>query len=128
MKLNNAEPSLEQEYFGVTEKGRITEFKLNFNKTPGSVTTMTKMVTLQSLRDDLRLAKQLGYIDNDGILNSLNKKLENAEEQYKKGQKEAAKNMLEALIKEVKAQTDKHIKKAFADPFSADIAAFIKTL
>ncbi len=123
-----AETNIKSKYFGLTEKGLVTEFKLSFDKTPGAVSTVIKTVTFQTLKDDLRLARQLGFVDNDGMLNSLNKKLENAEEQYKKGQKEAANNMLEALVNEVKAQTDKHVKKAFADPFSADIAAFTKTL
>ena len=123
-----AELRLEQKYFGLTEKGRIAEFRLNFNKTPGSVSTVTKTVTFQSLRDDVRLAKQFGYIDNEGISNSLAQKLNNAEEAKNKGNIKPAQNILEALINEINAQTDKHIKKTFADIFVADIAAFIRTL
>ena len=123
-----AELSLEQKYFGVTEKGRITEFRLNFNKTPGSASTVTKTVTFQSLRDDLRLARQLGYIDNDGILNSLNKKLENAEKQYNENQKGAANNILEALKNELEAQKGKHLFESLGNVLNNDVSELQKNL
>ena len=80
------------------------------------------------MKDDLRLARQLGYVDNDGILNSLARKLDNAEEAKNKGNSKPAQNILEALINEISAQTDKHIRKTFVESISADVAAFIKTL
>ena len=125
---SDAELRLEQKYFGLTEKGRIAEFRLNFNKTPGSVSTVTKTVTFQSLRDDLRLARQLGYIDNDGILNSLNKKLENAEKQYNENQKGAANNILEALKNELEAQKGKHLFESLGNVLNNDVSELQKNL
>ncbi len=54
-------------------------------------------------------SRALGWIDNDGIVNSLDKKLENAKQQLQKGNTTSAKNIIQAFINEVEAQKDKHL-------------------
>lgn len=49
-------------------------------------------------------AFKLGWIDNDGIVNSLDKKLENAKRAIQNNSLTSAKNVLEAFVKEVDAQ------------------------
>jgi hypothetical protein len=52
----------------------------------------------------------LGWIDNQGIVNSLDAKLDNAKKHLEKGQKTPAINELKAFVNEVEAQKDKHLK------------------
>lgn len=54
-------------------------------------------------------AYELGWIDNQGIVNSLNKKLEHAKEQLDKGKTKQAINHLNTFINEVNAQEGKHL-------------------
>ena len=54
-------------------------------------------------------AFSLGWIDNAGIANSLDQKLENAKVKISQGNKNAAKNILQAFINELEAQRGKHI-------------------
>ena len=51
----------------------------------------------------------LGWINNKGILNSLNQKLEAAKKNIQKGKINTAKNILNAFINEVEAQKEKHL-------------------
>lgn len=62
--------------------------------------------TLTSLKEE---CYSLGWIDNEGILNSLNKKLDNAKKNLEKGNIKTAKNILNAFINEVEAQKGKHL-------------------
>ena len=54
-------------------------------------------------------AYSLGWIDNKGILNSLDQKLEAAKKNIEKGKVNTAKNILGAFINEVEAQKEKHL-------------------
>lgn len=54
-------------------------------------------------------AVQLGWIDNQGVANSLNKKLAVAKVRVETGQKAAGNNVLHAFIHELQAQQGKHI-------------------
>lgn len=51
----------------------------------------------------------LGWIDNQGIVNSLDAKLDNAKQKLQQGNENAAINQLQAFINEVEAQKDKHL-------------------
>ncbi|MFQ6021059.1 MAG: hypothetical protein ACE5J4_03560, partial [Candidatus Aenigmatarchaeota archaeon] len=52
---------------------------------------------------------EIGWIDNKGVLNSLDVKLEHALKHIEKEEYETAKNNLQAFINEVEAQNEKHI-------------------
>lgn len=54
-------------------------------------------------------ALALKWIDNEGIANSLDQKLENAKAKLVSGDSVAARNILEAFVSEVEAQKDKHL-------------------
>ena len=54
-------------------------------------------------------ALELGWITNQGVDNSLDKKLENAKKQLEKGKTKTALNHLNAFLNEVEAQKDKHL-------------------
>jgi hypothetical protein len=64
---------------------------------------------LDSLVSYKHQALGLGWIDNQGIANSLDQKLDNAKSQLQRGNTVAAKNTLQALINEVEAQKGKHL-------------------
>ncbi|MDZ7262780.1 MAG: hypothetical protein ONB05_11840, partial [candidate division KSB1 bacterium] len=51
------------------------------------------------------------WIDNHGIVNSLDAKLDNVKKHLNKGQTNQAINVLNAFLNEVEAQKDKHIKR-----------------
>ncbi len=51
----------------------------------------------------------LKWIDNAGIANSLDQKLENAKKKLASSDSVAARNILEAFVNEVEAQKDKHL-------------------
>ncbi len=54
-------------------------------------------------------AFSFGWIDNQGILNSLDQKLENTRKELRKGKKQTAINELRAFLNEVEVQKDKHL-------------------
>lgn len=62
--------------------------------------------TLISYKHQSRL---LGWIDNDGIVNSLDQKLENVKKQLEKGNTNSALGILQAFINEVEGQNGKHL-------------------
>jgi hypothetical protein len=64
---------------------------------------------IDMLISDVNTAYEKGWIDNQGIANSLDQKLENAKNQLEKGKTNTAINMLSAFLNEVEAQKDKHL-------------------
>ena len=54
-------------------------------------------------------AASLGWIDNSGIVNSLDVKLDNAKKKLSQGDNSTAKNILNAFINDVEAQVSKHL-------------------
>lgn len=54
-------------------------------------------------------AASLGWIDNSGIVNSLDVKLDNAKKKLSQGDNSTAKNILNAFINDVEAQAGKHV-------------------
>jgi pimeloyl-ACP methyl ester carboxylesterase len=82
-------------------------------------------VSVKAKIADLRGA---GLIDNDGIAQSLTAKVEAAEAAAARGENEAARNVLGALINDLKAQTGKHVSEVAADQLSKLVAALLKRL
>ncbi len=82
--------------------------------TPGTARAQTSdecvhMPTISSLRTCVQHAADEGFIDNQGITNSLLAKLDAAQAGLDHGQTGAAINLLGAFIHEVQAQAGKHI-------------------
>jgi hypothetical protein len=65
--------------------------------------------TISSLRTCVQLAADEGFIDNQGVTNSLLAKLDAAQAALDRGQTGVAINLLIAFIHEVQAQAGKHI-------------------
>jgi hypothetical protein len=65
---------------------------------------------------DLKTTKdslfQAGQIDNQGIANSLNKKIDHVMENFKKGKYQTALNEINTFINELVAQRGKHVSEA----------------
>lgn len=81
-------------------------------KTVGPVAPLEIFEPLSFLDNLISLKEQaysLGWIDNKGILNSLDQKLEAAKKNIQKGKIKTAKNILNAFINEVEAQKGKHL-------------------
>ncbi len=70
--------------------------------------------TISSLRACVQHAADEGFIDNQGVTNSLLAKLDAAQAALDRGRTGAAINLLNAFIHEVQAQAGKHIKQEHA--------------
>jgi 2',3'-cyclic-nucleotide 2'-phosphodiesterase (5'-nucleotidase family) len=82
---------------------------------------------IQNLIADTNDLYEDGEIDNHGILNSLLAKLEGALAAYERGKTKSAINKLEAFIKEVEAQSGKHITPDAAEALMMDAMWTITT-
>jgi len=71
--------------------------------------------TISSLRTCVQHAADEGFIDNQGVTNSLLAQLDAAQAALDHGQTDAAINLLNAFIHEVQAQAGKHIKQVHAE-------------
>ncbi|MBI4822796.1 MAG: hypothetical protein HY805_00985 [Nitrospirae bacterium] len=74
-------------------------------------------------------APKLDYlINNDGIMQSLLKKIEAVEDSIARGQNKTARNQLNAFINEVNAQKDKHISDKTVKILLEDAQYILETL
>jgi len=71
--------------------------------------------TISSLRTCVQLAADAGFIDNQGVINSLLAKLDAAQAAFDRSQTETAINLLNAFIHGVQAQAGKHIEQMHAE-------------
>lgn len=77
---------------------------------PTSVSVNSSVTTIISyIINQKHEAESLGWIDNSGIVNSLDKKLDAAQHSLNRGQFNAARNQLQAFQNEVRAQAGIHI-------------------
>lgn len=111
---------------GILTENRISEYVITYSNIPGEPSGITKLVTPSGVKEDIALARKIGWIDNDGIMNSLFAKLNQAEEAINKGKSKQAKNVLEAFINEVKAQEGKHINAEFVNQLIEDARYIIE--
>ncbi|MBI3754219.1 MAG: hypothetical protein HY266_09325 [Deltaproteobacteria bacterium] len=88
----------------------ISEYRINYDSTPGKSSSVTRVTTTQSTKQDIKLFYDVGWITNSEVVKSLLSKLDAAENSIKRGQKQTAKNQLNVFINEVNAQKGKHIK------------------
>ena len=71
--------------------------------------------TIGELKTEIEKCWSEGEIDNQGIVTSLLAKLNTAQKLIDDGKIDQAKNILEAFINEVKAQSGKHVTPEAAD-------------
>jgi hypothetical protein len=77
------------------------------------------------MMDALKGCWELGLIKNQGILNSLLSKLQNADKQYKMGNIDTAKNIIRAFSNKLSALKGKQIDKKCVSALQMDIKAFL---
>ena len=65
--------------------------------------------TIAALQTCVQHAAEMGHIDNNGIVGSLNAKLDAAQAALDRGQPAVAVNILSAFVNEVQAQAGRHI-------------------
>jgi hypothetical protein len=94
---------------GIAQQGSSTTFELEYSSQAGSTLQAKRVATFASTLADINNSLQLGLIDNQGIANSLSKKIQAASDALARGNKQASKNILGAFLSEVAAQTGKHI-------------------
>jgi hypothetical protein len=111
---------------GVIDSAQSVFYTFNFSTDSTETPTMSKNVTPSGLRQDLDNCFKLNLINNRGLYTSLKQKAENAIRQYEKGQGQAAVNLLQAFLNELKAQTDKGIDKDAARILTEDAQALIE--
>ena len=109
---------------GITAPGAESTVQIDFQSTPGAVSTAARIVTFQSAVDDINNSFNLGLIDNQGIANSLAQKMRAAQS----GANADAKGILNAFINEVNAQLSKHIAAEAANVLLQDADALIAKL
>lgn len=95
---------------GITSLGIISTYTITYDPAPGVTPKVERVVTIEDIKNDVKIAFNLGLINNEGVQQSLLAKLENAKKEIGQGNIQAAKNILKAFINEVNAQKEKHIK------------------
>ena len=84
--------------------------------------------TVQGLRDCVTHAASEGHIDNPGVAKSLLAKLDAAQAAVDRDQPAVAINNLQAFIREVQAQSGKHIDAEHAGHLAAHATGLIEAL
>jgi hypothetical protein len=113
---------------GIISPEIIHTYQIHYEQSDVRQFNVTKTVATGEIGESLHTAFSLNWIDNKGIFNSLNKKIEHVELAVRNGNINTAVNNLKAFINEVHAQSGKHIKKVAADIFISDAQAYIKQL
>jgi hypothetical protein len=109
----------------ITFPGAVHEYEIVVDYTLINCSKMTKRVSSGEIGGSLQTAFHLNWIDNQELLNSLTKNIENAESAIKGGQIDTAIDKLGALINKVQAQKGKHIVKKAADVLIDDARSYI---
>ena len=84
--------------------------------------------TIQSLRTCVQHAAEHGHISNQGVTYSLLAKLDAAQAAQDRGQTEVAVKVLEAFVREVRAQAGEHILQEHAEHLLMHAQAVIQAL
>lgn len=93
---------------GLIGPDRTDNFTISFDKQNSSNSKNTKIITFQSLIDDINEAKNLKFINNNGVYNSLLAKA-TISQIINQINKNTSKNILNSLLNELNAQKEKHI-------------------
>jgi hypothetical protein len=94
---------------GLTNVGVNVTYELSYNPTAGTPQHVTFLATFQSTLADIANSLALGLIDNRGIANALSTKISAASAAAGSGNSNTAKNILNAFINQVNAQSSEHI-------------------
>ncbi len=117
------------DFTGIIDKDLTSKFQFIYNSDPSKPAGIaTRIATPSNLKQDIALSRKIGWIDNDGIMNSLLKKAKAIEASISKGNKTSAKNQLNAFINEVNAQKGKHISDKAAKILLEDAQYILENL
>ncbi|HKC65447.1 MAG TPA: hypothetical protein VKB86_17530 [Pyrinomonadaceae bacterium] len=105
---------------GVTDVGIKSDYRIEYSSDPGSGLSVTRAASFDSALDDVRDSLKLGLIDNQGISNSLSRKIEAAAEAAARGKYQVSRNVLAAFKSEVNTQISKHINSLVAQVLLED--------
>jgi hypothetical protein len=113
--------------------GKTAQYKINYDPTPGGKkTTFEKVVTYETLHQDLQAAKELKAIKSDAVFNQFLQKIEEMERNEKIGgiwkPVEDRREFLETLAKEIKAQPKKIMHPQISAILQQDINILVKNL
>jgi hypothetical protein len=79
------------------------------------------VATVDNLVETIAALRRSGFIDSDGVAQSLSAKAEAAMKQAHSGNQTAALHQLQALLIELRAQSGQHVTTAAADLLAADV-------
>lgn len=113
---------------GFTRSGLKQSFQIQYSPIPGDPVGVRKIVTFASLTEEIKIARRLGLIKNQGIQTSLLAKLASAQQAKDRNQPKTAGNVLNALLKEISAQKDKGIDKTAAAIFTESVQALLSEI
>jgi hypothetical protein len=94
---------------GVTNLGATSTYQVGYSPLPGGSGPLSLITTFGSTLADIRNSLALGFIDDEGIANSLLSKINAASAAHAQGETKRVSGILDAFINEVNAQTSKHI-------------------
>lgn len=114
---------------GVLDEGLTSKIILTYNSDPTKpAASIVRLASPSSLKQDISLSRKIGWIENDGIMNSLLKKAEAIEASIAKGKNDTAKNQLNAFVNEINAQKGKQIDEKAVKVFLEDVQYIIDQL
>jgi hypothetical protein len=113
---------------GVTSPGSTSMFQVQFSSTSGTSLTVSRVATFQNTLADIANSLALGLIGNEGIANALTSKIQAASSAANSGQNQAARNILNAFLNQLSAQTGKHITGAAPQILLEDASSLISQL
>ena len=125
---NNIGESTDASFEAVTDTGVISDYSIDYSSVPEEPTIIERIVTIQDVITEIEISHQLNLIDNNGIKNSLIKKLNNAQRQLESNRKNTTTNILNAFVNEVEAQKGKHIDLDTAELLIEDARYIIEHL
>jgi hypothetical protein len=105
----------------------IGKIAVQFDPSAG-VIHINRIAEPGGLLKDIDTACNLNLITSDGVCRSLKAKAEGAAEALKKGHKKAAREKLEAFLKELKAQAGKHAQESAATILKEEAQALLMSL
>ncbi len=94
---------------GIAGLNSNSTFTVQYSPTLGSVSTVVTVASFQSTIADITNSLQLGLINNQGIANALSSKINAASSASASGNNATSRNILNAFINQVNAQTSKHV-------------------
>ena len=102
-----------------------SDFSVYYDFKNDNLSWIEKVITPVSIEEQWKGCNQLGFVKNQGIFNSIYKKLAEAKIKYNAGDKKTALNIYKAALNEIKAQYGKGISNECGDILLKDLEALL---